>query len=211
MRTARLLLVRHAITAETRRSAFPATTGAAPVEACPPLDRAGAQAAGALRSSLPAPDRGWSSHACRALQTAALAGVDVEADSDLAEADFGRWAGRTPAEVQATEPDALAAWYADLETAPHGGEPLSEVRARARRILDRAESAGGTTVAFTHGGLIRAALLEALDLPASALWRLEVAPASVTELHPGWTGWRVVRLNWTPALATTAPSSMAVA
>jgi len=205
----RLLLVRHATTAETRRSAFPATNGAAPVEACAPLDRAGAQAAAGLRNCLPAPDRAWSSHSCRALQTAELAGVAVVPDPDLAEGDWGRWAGRTPAEVHAVEPDALAGWYVDLESAPHGGEPLSAVRLRARRVLDRAANAGGTTVAFTHGGFIGAALLEALDLPAPSLWRLEVSPASVTELHPGTSGWRVVRLNWTPALGAATSAAVA--
>lgn len=209
MSTARLLLVRHATTAETRRAAFPSTTGAGPVDGCPPLDRAGTRAAEALEPHLPAPDRGWSSHACRALQTAALAGVEVVADSDLAEGDWGRWAGLTPTEVHATEPETLAGWYADLESAPHGGEPLSSVRARARRILDRAEGAGGTTIAFTHGGLVGAALLEALDLPAAALWRLEASPASVTELHPGGTGWRLVRLNWTPAFGASGRAAVA--
>lgn len=202
----------------------------------PPLDRGGREQAAALRGHLPTPDRVWTSHAARSVETARLAGLDGgAADADLAEGDFGRWAGRTPLEVADEEPDVIAAWYADLGSAPHGGETFAQVVVRARRVLARAAALGGTTIAVTHGGLIRAALLGVLELPVTALWRLDAAPASVAELHPaggavaaatvaaGDRGvaavveavedavpddpgsWRVVRVNWTPRLAGVAP------
>lgn len=177
------------------------------------------------------PDRVWTSHAVRTAETARLAGLErAVADPDLAEGDFGRWAGRTPLEVADDEPEVVAAWYADLGSAPHGGETFAQVGARARRVLARAAALGGTTIAVTHGGFIRAALLGVLDLPASAVWRLDAAPASVAELHPAGgavaaatvaagdrgvaavvdavedavpdqpDSWRVVRVNWTPRL-----------
>ncbi|MGH8899023.1 MAG: histidine phosphatase family protein [Egibacteraceae bacterium] len=198
----RLLLVRHAQSAGTRRAAFPATTGACARDGCEPLDRAGAVQAAALRGVLPQPDSCWASFAVRALETARLAGCDARSCADLAECDFGRWAGLEPAQVHAADPEGLAAWYADPEAAPHGGERLGDVRARAAAVLARARELGGTVVVFTHGGLVKAALLEALGLGSQALWRLDVAPASVTELHPSGAGggWRVVRMNWTPRL-----------
>lgn len=206
--TARLLLVRHATTAETRRAAFPACSGAAPAEGDPALDRRGREQAEGLRGLLPPADRVWTSHAVRAIETAALAGLDgAEAVGDLAEGDFGRWAGRTPAEVAESEPDVIAAWYADPASAPHGGETFAQVGERARRVLARAGALGGTTVAVTHGGFVRAAVLAVLGLPVAVLWRLDAAPASVAELHavptPDGAGpaepasWRVVRTNWT--------------
>lgn len=196
----RVLLVRHATSAGTRRAAFPATTGACARDGCEPLDRAGAVQATALRGILPAPSNCWASFAVRALETAWLAGYDAQPSADLAECDFGRWAGLLPTEVHEADPDGLAAWYADPDAAPHGGERLGDVRARAAAVLTRAREFGGTVVVFTHGGLVKAALLEALGLGAQALWRLDVAPASVTELHPATRGWRVVRMNWTPRL-----------
>lgn len=196
----RLLLVRHGTTAETRHAAFPSTSGAAECSPCEQLDREGRHQATALRDLLPFADRAWSSHAFRSRQTAELAGLAAERTGDLAECDFGRWSGHAPAEVSVREPDALAAWYADPDTGQHGGERFSAVRNRARVVLGRAAGLGGTTVAVTHGGFIKAALVEALDLPSTALWRLDAAPGSVTELHPGPGGWRVVRVNWTPAL-----------
>jgi len=200
----RLLLVRHAPTAETRLAAFPSTTGAAVVDGCGPLDRGGRELAAALAGPLPAADRCWSSLALRARQTAELAGAgDPEPDPDLAECDFGAWAGLTVAEVHARDPGALAAWLADPDAAPHGGEGLAQVRARAARVMARAAESGGTTVAFTHGGLVKAALLDVLGLPASGLWRLDAAPASVTELRHSGSGWRLTRLNWVPSLVGT--------
>lgn len=199
----RLLFVRHAQSSGTRRAAFPATTGACVRAGCEPLDRAGAAQAVALRGVLPPPDHSWASFAVRALETARLAGCDARGWADLAECDFGRWAGLLPAQVHAADPDGLAAWYANPEAAPHGGERFGDVRARAMAVFARARDVGGTVIAFTHGGLVKAALLEALGLGSRAVWRLDVAPASVTELHPyGATrGWRVVRVNWTPRLA----------
>jgi broad specificity phosphatase PhoE len=190
----RLLLVRHAPTAETRRAAFPATPGAEP------LDRAGEQQARALAPLLPPADRCWSSPAVRARQTAELTFGVAEVDPDLAECDFGSWAGSSLEDVHRLDPDGLGQWFTDPDSTPHGGESFTEVRARARRVLDRAADAGGSTLAFTHGGLVKAALLEALDLPSLAVWQLDAAPASVTELHHTHGAWRVVRLNWTPAL-----------
>ena len=207
----RLLLVRHASTAQTRRALFPSTTGAAHVDGCAGLDAGGAAEAGRLRGLLPVPDRTWASHAARAVETAARAGLDVdECLGDLAEADFGRWAGRSMIDVATEDMDALAAWHADPSTTPHGGEPLADVRRRAARVLARAADAGGTTVAITSGGLVKAALLEALGLPDRLLWRFDVAPASVTELSlgPGAdppSGWRVVGVSWTPALRGAPP------
>jgi len=192
----RLLLVRHATTSSTRRACFPATTGARAVDGCEPLDRGGGQQATALRGMLPRADHCWTSHTARAQETARLAGFAPEPFGDLAECDFGRWAGALPTEVG--DPGAVQAWYADPDGAPHGGEGFRGVRARAARVLGRARDLGGTVVAFTHGGLIKAALCEALGLPSSALWRLDVAPASVSELHPAGDDWRVVRLNWEP-------------
>ncbi|MGH8910308.1 MAG: histidine phosphatase family protein [Egibacteraceae bacterium] len=192
----RLLLVRHAPTASTRRARFPMTCGARVVDGCESLDRAGAEQAAALEPVLPRPDHCWASFAVRTLETARLAGCEPEPHADLAECDFGRWAGLLPAEVE--DADALAAWYADPDSAPHGGERFADVRARAAKVLLRAREAGGTVVAFTHGGLVRATLVEALGLGSDARWRLEAAPASVAELHPAGEGWRIVRVNWTP-------------
>lgn len=197
----RLLLVRHATTTETRRAEFPSTDGATAAHGCPPLDGRGREEAARLGASLPATSRCWSSLARRAVQTAVAAGCPPgEQLPALAEAGFGSWAGHTIAEIHDRDPAGLAAWLADPDTAPHRGEALAGARRRARAVLDRAAALGGSTLAFTHGGFVKATVLEALGLPAALLWSLDVAPCSVTELSCHDGRWRLARLNWTPAL-----------
>lgn len=208
MSVARLLLVRHAPTGETRAARFPSSFGAARVPRCPALDDAGLEAAAALRGQLPRADRCWSSHTARACQTAEAAGFGAQPEAGLAECDFGAWAGRSLVEVAEADPDALQRWYADPDQAPHGGESATVLRARAGQVLTRAAGLGGTTLAFTHGGFVRAAVVAALDLPNALFWKLDVAPLSVTELHHHEPGsWRLVRLNWTAALAPAVVAS----
>ena len=198
MSSQRLLLVRHATSSETRRGAFPIASGSQPGIEGDPLDDAGRAAARELGAHLPPGERCLSSWAARARQTAEAAGFVPEPDAQLAECDFGRWAGRTPADVG--DDAEVGAWYADPDAAPHGGERLADVRARAALVLAGAHESGGTTVAFTHGGFVKAAVLEVLKLPASSVWQIDVAPASITELHCTFDRWRLVRLNWTPSV-----------
>lgn len=201
----RLLLVRHGTTSDTRAGRFPATSGSVAVEGCAPLDRQGMDDATALRGHLPPPDHVWSSLAVRARQTAEHAGFHPQPNAQLAECDFGAWAGKDPRTIHRADPGGLAAWYADPDRAPHGGEGLPALRVRARGLLGQVTAAGGTALAFTHGGLIRAVLLEALGLPASVLWTLDVAPASVTEIHLfADARARLTHLNWAPRLSRAA-------
>lgn len=196
----RLLLIRHATTEATHRAAFPVTTGRTVVAACAALDEAGTAMATALAPAVPHADRCWTSHARRAVETARCLGLEPDLRiGGLAEADFGRWAGATLDDVYRRDPEGLAAWLADPGCTPHAGEPLAEVRRRAARVLDTAHGLPGTTFAISHGGLIKAAVLEVLGSPDTALWRIGCAPASVTELQPTHDGWQVVAMNWTPA------------
>jgi broad specificity phosphatase PhoE len=180
----RLLLVRHAPTAAVRAAAFGADEE---------LDAAGVEAAARLAARLP---RGevLISPARRAAQTAA--GLDVTAvEPALAECDFGAWAGRPLSEVAAADPAAVQAWMSDPDAAPHGGESLTALLARVRRWLDAQARRDGTAIAITHGGVVKAAVVLALEAPASAFWRIDVSPLAITELHAHDGRWTVTRVN----------------
>lgn len=200
----RVLLIRHGITAETRQACF--SPGARSVGGCTSLDDTGVRQAMTLGEALPTGGRWWSSLSTSARETARYAGgasgvgsrPEPELLDDLAGCNYGAWTGMDLREVRASDAEGLEAWYADPDSAPHGGERFADVRVRAAAVLSHARSLGGTTVAFTHGSFVRAALLEVLDLPSAALWRLDVDPGSVTELHPARGAWRLVRMNWTP-------------
>lgn len=183
----RLLLVRHAPTSATRAAGFPADES---------IDARTRAEAASLAHSLPRRFEALCSPALRCRETAGVAGVAEPVVVDaLAECDFGAWAGRTLADVAAAAPADVAAWMEDADACPHGGESLSAFAARVAAWLDGEAARDGHAVAFTHGGVVKAAVAHALGAPLSAFWRIDVAPLSVTELHAHDGRWTVARVN----------------
>jgi broad specificity phosphatase PhoE len=183
--TRRLLLVRHASTDAVRAAAFGADE---------PLDASGRDAAARLGARLPRADEVLASAARRAVETATLAGLAVSGSAP-GECDFGRWAGRSLKDVAAGDEAGVRAWMTDPDAAPHGGESLTGMLARVRAWLTVQASGSGTAVAITHAGVVKAAVVAALDAPPSAFWRIDVAPLSITELHAHDGRWTVTRVN----------------
>jgi broad specificity phosphatase PhoE len=182
----RLLLVRHAPTSATRAAAFPADER---------LDDSALARVAQLARILPSSAVALSSPAARCLETARAAGLDPRAEPALAECDFGSWAGRSLADVHAEDPDGAGAWMTDPDARPHGGESLTEFAARVAGWLKAQAQGDGRTVAITHAGVIRAAIVQALGAPIGAFWRLDADPLSLTELHARDGRWTVTRAN----------------
>lgn len=182
----RLLLIRHAPTQATHAAAFPLDE---------PLDEAARAQAARLAARLPRRIEALCSPALRCRQTAAAAGLEATEDPDLAECDFGAWAGRTLADVNEREPDAVRACMTDPDARPHGGESLAAFARRIAGWLDAQAHGDGRTVAITHGGVIRAAVVHALGAPLEAFWRIDAAPLAITELHAHGGRWTVTRVN----------------
>lgn len=181
----RLLLIRHASTDATRRSAFPVDE---------PLDPGGLLAAAALEDRLGRGDA-LSSPARRARETAREAGLDAAPTAELRECDFGTWAGRTLREIHAADPDGVRAWMTDPRARPHGGETLAELLTRVGQWLDRQAPLGGRAIAVTHAGVVKAAVVHALGAPPEAFWRVDVAPLAGTELTAHDGRWNLARVN----------------
>jgi broad specificity phosphatase PhoE len=184
--TTRLTLIRHAPSEATRRSAFPLDE---------PLDARALDEARALRPRLDRADAAWTGPAARARQTAEALGLDATVAPELDECDFGAWRGRTLAELDTEDPVAVAAWIEDPAAAPHGGESLLALLDRVGGWLEARSGDGARTVAVTHAGVIRAALVRALDAPVQAFWRFDVAPLSRTVLHAHDGRWTVRGVN----------------
>ncbi len=114
---------------------------------------------------------------------AEVLGKQVQVEEGLAEAAFGTWDGLTFAEVQENHPDDLDAWLGSTDVAPTGGgESFLEVDRRVRRTRDRlvADHPGQVVLAVSHVTPIKVLVKLALDAPLEALFRMELAPASVT-------------------------------
>ncbi|WP_068924000.1 histidine phosphatase family protein [Planobispora rosea] len=194
--TTRLLLVCHASTRATARAAFPGDEplderGLRRAAALAPL--AGAVEGGRNREGQAGPGRVRVVRAAerRCAQTAEALGLRAGEDPDplLADCDYGRWRGMTLAEVEAAEPEALAAWLTDPAAAPHGGETILGLIDRVAGWL--AGTAPGRTVAVTHPAVIRAAVVHALAAPARSFWRVDVAPLARVTLTGRDGRWRL--------------------
>jgi ribonuclease H / adenosylcobalamin/alpha-ribazole phosphatase len=110
-------------------------------------------------------------------------GAGLTVDDGLAETDFGAWEGLSFAEVGAQWPAELAAWLADADVAPPGGESFAAVAARVDAALDRLLTAhvGKTVVVVSHVTPIKTIVCRALLAPSAALFRMHLDVASISE------------------------------
>jgi broad specificity phosphatase PhoE len=181
-----LLLIRHAPTAATARGTFP-------------LDEPLLDGLGTTGDSLRILSRDvkhfLSGPESRAIGTARALGIDPVIDDDLADCNFGSWAGKTLSEVHAADPDGWELWFEDYDARPHGGESLGDLARRVGSLLGRVAHLDGSTVAVTHAAVIRTAALLALSAPLDAFWQVEVAPSSVTELRHRRGKWALQTVN----------------
>ncbi|WP_164842318.1 histidine phosphatase family protein [Actinoplanes solisilvae] len=161
-----LRIVAAAHTPALRRAVFGGDDG---------LDEGGRNAALALRPQLSS-DTAWVCSPSRAAgQTAEMLGAATfTVAAELADIDYGAWTGRGLHEVE------LGDWLTSPDASPHGGESLTGVTERAGRWLDR--QAGIATTAVAHPAVVRAVVAYALNLPPDGIWRLDVAPLSITRL-----------------------------
>jgi broad specificity phosphatase PhoE len=176
-----LTLICHASTSKLRAAAFPDDE---------PLDEQGRASAMAAASASPTPGRALVSPALRARQTADALGLAANVDPLLCDCDYGRWSGRTLADVEKEEPGAVAAWIADPGSAPHGGESIEALLRRIATWLDERNRENGRAVAVTHPAVIRAAVVQAIGANSSSFWRIDVAPLTLTDVrghHGRWT------------------------
>ncbi|WP_308222572.1 histidine phosphatase family protein [Kitasatospora sp. A2-31] len=152
-----------------------------------PLDSAAVRRARAAAASVPAAARVLTGPSVRCTGTAAALGLEAVVAPELADCDWGRWEGHRLADLAAAEPEAIAAWLADPDAAPHGGESVAALGSRIRGWLDGLDGldgpeAGGPVLAVVEAAVVRTAVVQGLGLPAQAFWRIDVAPLTLTEL-----------------------------
>jgi ribonuclease H / adenosylcobalamin/alpha-ribazole phosphatase len=128
-------------------------------------------------------------------------GLPVREDESWSELAFGEWDGLTFAEVQERWPGELDAWLASPDVAPPGGEPLAALERRVAVARDKAiaRHPGRTVLVVTHMTPIRSLVRGVLGAPLTAMSRLDLAPASYTEIAHWSDGLAVLRgLNVLP-------------
>ena len=125
----------------------------------------------------------------RAVQTAqevtAVTGAAVVTDDGFRETDFGAWEGLTFTEVRERWPAELAAWLADPEAAPPGGESFADVSTRVTAALHRvlADREGQRVLVVSHVTPIKTLVAAALLAPSAALFRMHLDVAALSEIN----------------------------
>ncbi|MDX3236562.1 histidine phosphatase family protein [Streptomyces sp. ME03-5709C] len=145
-----------------------------------PPDAQALGAARALAGSLPSAGPVPVSPTARCRATARALGLAAEETAPAGWA-LGRWRGRTLAEVSAEEPEAVAAWLADPDAAPHDAESLRDLCARAGAWLDGLAATPGRVLAVVEPEIVRACAVRALGAPEASFWRIDVPPLTATE------------------------------
>ncbi|WP_122692098.1 histidine phosphatase family protein [Pseudomonas viridiflava] len=171
MPSSRLTLICHARTVAQKLARFPTDE---PVEnLAVPSD--------AFRARLAVTRRLVCAPELRTQQTAAWFGVDAQIDQALRDCDWGRWHGQSIKDLQANENQALQAWLADPEAAPHGGESVRQLTQRVSMWLDSIAETPGHVVAVTHPFVMRAALMQVLQ--GAAFHAIDVEPLGMIDLR----------------------------
>jgi broad specificity phosphatase PhoE len=155
-----------------------------------PLTDVGLQQAAAAAKRLASAGLGAivTSPLLRTLQTAqevaAVTGAAVVTDDGFRETDFGAWEGLTFAEVRKRWPAELTNWLADPEVAPPDGESFTDVSARVTAALHRVLAArtGQTVLIVSHVTPIKTLVATALLAPPTALFRMHLDVAALSEI-----------------------------
>lgn len=126
--------------------------------------------------------------------------VPLEGLMDL---DYGAWQMRTHEEIKAEAPEAYRLWkMAPLRMRFPDGESLQDLVARTadvvRLVLERHPT--DTVVMVGHDSVNRAILMQFLDQPLSAYWRLVQSPCTLNEIDVVGDEVRIERINDTSHL-----------
>ena len=135
---------------------------------------------------------------------ATACGITASVHEGMGDIDYGTWQMRTHDEVKAETPEAYRLW----REAPHlvrfpNGESLQDVVSRTSDALRMvlAKHPNDTVVLVGHDSVNRALLLQLLDQPLSAYWRLSQDPCTLNEIEVFAAGdVRVQRMNDTSHL-----------
>ncbi|MFL5612046.1 MAG: histidine phosphatase family protein [Gemmatimonadaceae bacterium] len=142
-----------------------------------------------------------SSPLARATETAAPLAerrrLELQIEDRLTEIDYGDWTGQS---IDALKPQEQWTRYNALRSvaAIPNGELMLEVQARAVSAIEamRRSYPDGRFALVSHGDVIRSLVAHCAGIPLDLFHRLEIAPASVSEVivSTSWIGVRSVNV-----------------
>jgi len=178
-----------------------------------PLTETGLAQANALASYISAnwrPRAIYSSPMRRCIATAhaisEACGVETQILPDLNDLDYGDWQWQTYESARSSWPVQFETW----RRAPHlvrfpGGDSLQDLAARTadalRFVISSYQSPDEAVVLVGHDSVNRALLLQLLDQPLSAYWRLAQSPCAINEIDISGMDIKIQAINSTQHLA----------
>jgi broad specificity phosphatase PhoE len=123
-------------------------------------------------------------------------GCELNCLRALSEIHFGAWTGKTFEELAGDEHWRRFNEFRSGTSIPEG-ESMLQVQARAVRalLLLRARHPDQTLLLVTHGDVIKAVVMYFLGMPIDFCHRLELSPASLTQLEVLSHGARLLSCN----------------
>lgn len=196
----RLMLIRHAVTAQTG----PLLSGRTPGIDLSDKGREQAKALGERLSKLPIAIV-YASPIERTTQTAAAVaehhGLEVQSLPGVLEADYGEWTGGKLSDLAKTD------LWKTVQRSPSrarfpNGESLAEMQARMVVALEDvvARHHGQLVVVVSHADPIKAAIAHYTGVHLDLFQRIVVSPASVTVFELGEHGAAMIKCNDTGSL-----------
>lgn len=128
----------------------------------------------------------------RRQQTAAALSLQGTPVTELAEPDYGIWAGRPVREVM--KQDAEAFGLAGGCRSP-GGESRAQLLARCGSWLAKHVDIRGRHCAIAPAAAIRATIVDVLGAPLHSFARIDIHPLSITELRSDGRRWNLCLLK----------------
>ena len=147
----------------------------------------------------------YSSPRIRAAESARIAAdqldLEIILENRFAEMDFGDLEGSTYDDVKTRFPKIYECWMTKPTTVEFpNGESFTIMRRRVLAAIDELKTrhTNQTLVIFSHGGVNRIALTEALNLPPENLFRLEqnCGCANVIDFYDDYPVVRVINHNF---------------
>ena len=135
----------------------------------------------------------------------AATGAPSSVAGGLVDLDYGAWQMRTHDELRTEAPDAFMLWH----TAPHlmrfpSGESLQDLVGRTADALRAvlARHPADTVIMVGHDSVNRALLLQLLDQPLAAYWKVAQDPCCLNEILIQGGKIEVLRINDTSHLSS---------
>lgn len=129
----------------------------------------------------------WTAPETAARQTATALSLHATPTAELADTDYGLWAGRPLREVMTQDADAFHAWLEGA--APPGGESRAELLSRCATWLAQRVAIPGLHCAVVPAAVIRAMIVDVLGAPHQSFECIDIHPLSISELQSNGSRW----------------------